>query len=83
MELYITENLIESIKMKSQNEKILKDLLKGKKINPMIALSKYGCFRLASRINNLRSDGYNIVTRMISNPDGKQFAEYYIEGKTK
>jgi len=49
----------------------------------MIALSKYGCFRLASRINNLRSDGYKIVTRMISNPDGKQFAEYYIEGKTK
>lgn len=69
--------------MKSQNEKILKDLLKGKKINPMIALSKYGCFRLASRINNLRSDGYKIVTRMVANPTGKQFAEYYIEGKTK
>ena len=83
MELYITENLIESIKMKSQNEKILKDLLKGKKINPITALSKYGCFRLASRINNLRSDGYKIVTRMVANPSGKQFAEYYIEGKTK
>lgn len=69
--------------MKSQNEKILKDLLKGKKINPMIALSKYGCFRLASRINNLRSDGYEIVTRMVANPVGKRFAEYYIEGKTK
>jgi len=71
------------IKMKSQNEQILIDLLKGKKINPLMALSKYNCFRLASRINDLRSDGYSIETRMMNNSDGKRFAEYYLEEKSK
>ena len=64
--------------MKSQNEKILMHLLKGKKINPMTALSKYGCFRLASRINDLRSQGHYIETKMIANRDGNRFAEYYL-----
>ncbi len=69
--------------MKSQNELILKDLQKGKRLNPLMALSKYNCFRLASRINDLRSDGHSIETRMIKNPDGKKFAEYYLEEKSK
>ena len=42
--------------MATQCELILKDLKKGRKINPLMALAKYKCFRLASRINDLREE---------------------------
>ena len=65
--------------MATQCELILKDLKKGKKINPLQALEKYKCFRLASRINDLRADGHSIETKMVVNKNGKkQFAEYYL-----
>ena len=38
--------------MKSQNERILAHLKKGKKITPLDALEKFGCFRLAARISD-------------------------------
>tara|TARA_R100001530_G_scaffold89040_1_gene62029 strand:- start:514 stop:726 length:213 start_codon:yes stop_codon:yes gene_type:complete len=66
--------------MATQCELILKDLKKGRKINPLIALSKYKCFRLASRINDLRTEGHSIETKMVTNEEGKkQFAEYFME----
>ena len=65
--------------MATQCELILKDLKKGKKINPLQALEKYKCFRLASRINDLRADGHSIETKMVVNKNGKkQFAEYFL-----
>ena len=69
--------------MKTQCELILNHLKKGNKINPLTALSKYKCCRLASRINDLRSEGHNIETNMVNNAEGKKkFAEYYLEKKT-
>ncbi len=66
--------------MATQCELILKDLKKGRKINPLMALAKYKCFRLASRINDLREEGHSIETKMVANKDGKKkFAEYYLE----
>ena len=51
-------------------------------MNPLIALSKYKCFRLASRINDLRADGHSIETKLVKNKDGKKkFAEYYLENR--
>ena len=45
-----------------------------------MALAKYKCFRLASRINDLREEGHSIETKMVANKDGKKkFAEYYLE----
>ena len=32
---------------------------------PLQALNLYGVYRLASRVNDLRNDGYNIDTKMI------------------
>ena len=64
--------------MATQCELILKDLKKGRKI----ALSKYKCFRLASRIADLKAEGHSIETRMVTNEDGKKkFAEYYLENR--
>lgn len=65
--------------MSSQNQQILKHLQTGKSITPMEALNKYGCFRLASRINDLRNMGYNIQSELVHKNDTK-FARYsYVE----
>ena len=62
--------------MSSQNQQILKHLQTGKSITPMEALDKYGCFRLASRINDLRNMGYNIQSELVHKNDAK-FAKYF------
>lgn len=63
----------------SQLLKIKHALESGRRINPMDALSEFGCFRLAARIQDLRDAGMNIGTNMKSNGNGKRFAEYYVE----
>lgn len=62
----------------SQNEKIKNYLLSGKSLTPIQALNKFGCFRLASRINNLRNEGLKISTTIV-NKNNKKFAEYKIK----
>jgi uncharacterized protein YjhX (UPF0386 family) len=61
--------------MKSQNERILQHLKRGGKITPLDALEKFGCFRLAARISDLRKDGHLISTENLTK-DGKTFASY-------
>ena len=63
---------------KSQTQQIEKHLLKGGKLTPLLALSKFGCFRLSARINDLRNDGYPVETRMIVK-NGKRIAEYSLD----
>lgn len=60
---------------KTQNEQILTYLSKGKGITPIQALNKFGCFRLAARISNLREQGYKIKTETLTQ-NGKSFASY-------
>ena len=43
------------------------------------ALDLYGCFRLASRINDLRNDGHDIVTIMEETNNGKKIARYFLK----
>lgn len=63
-------------KVKSQNEKILKHLQKGKKITPLIALNKFGCFRLSARIWDLRHEqGHEIIASRVTKGEST-FAEY-------
>ena len=61
--------------MKSQTKAIRKDLEKGRKITPIDALKKYGCFRLGARIDDPRNEGMHIVTNIIKK-NGKRFAQY-------
>lgn len=63
---------------RSQNQKIGEWLLAGKKIDPLTALEKFGCFRLGGRIFDLKAEGMNIVTEMVTK-NGKRFAEYRLE----
>jgi hypothetical protein len=61
--------------MKSQNERILNYLQKGKSLTPITALTKFGCFRLAARISDLRKQGHTIHTDTITK-NKKTFASY-------
>lgn len=61
--------------MKSQNDKVLNHLRKHGSITPLQALSRFGCFRLAARISNLRDAGTHIKTVMVTKA-GKTFAKY-------
>ena len=63
----------------SQNKQIADYLNKGKKLTPIDALTKFGCFRLAARIADLRNEGMNIVTRTIKLDNKKQIAQYSIK----
>ena len=46
----------------TQEEKIFTHLKRYGRITPITALDRYGCFRLAARIHDLRAKGYRIET---------------------
>lgn len=62
----------------SQNALIKGWLLNGKSITPMEALNMFGCFRLSARIANLREEGMQVVTDMVTIND-KRVARYYLQ----
>ena len=45
---------------RTQNEMILEHLVAGYSITALEALYDFGCFRLASRISDLKKAGYDI-----------------------
>ena len=61
----------------TQNQQILNHLLGGNVLTQIDAFEKFGCFRLASRVHDLRSDGHNIVTKNVKSLN-KSYASYYI-----
>ena len=64
----------------TQNQWILGRLKAGYEITPMDALKGCGCFRLAARINDLRTEGHQIKTGTII-LGGKCFASYKLVKK--
>jgi hypothetical protein len=66
----------------TQNEEILGDLLKGRRITPLDALHDYGCNRLGARIYELRRMGYDIGMDLVCVPTTRGRAHvacYYME----
>lgn len=66
------------MRLTNQKQQILNHLQSGKKITPLEALDQFGCMRLASRINELRDEGYPIETKMMSDKE-KRWAEYSLD----
>ena len=62
---------------KSQNTRIAAHLLLRKPLTPLEALSRFGCFRLAARVRDLRREGLPIKTEM-KHRGGKRYAQYSI-----
>jgi hypothetical protein len=65
-------------KPKSQADRILTHLIKGKTLTALQALDKFQTLRLAARIKDLREDGFAIQTN-IQIRNGKRVAVYKIE----
>ncbi len=61
----------------SQNSQIRNWLLAGRSITSLEALDRFRCFRLASRISDLKRQGLPIERQMISNGESR-FAQYYL-----
>ena len=61
----------------AQVEQVL-DHLRSAPITPLEALHKYGIFRLAARVYDLREDGHDIVTNWVENGNGNRYAEYVL-----
>lgn len=65
----------------SQTEKILEHLKSGRTLTPLEALQEFGCLRLAARVWELRSQGYDIQARDRVLPNGKHVAAYAYNGQ--
>ncbi len=64
---------------KSQNAMIAAHLRKGARLTAMEALQKFGCFRLAARVLDLKTSGMDIRAEMIPTLGGARVAQYSIE----
>lgn len=60
---------------KNAKQSIKSWLIRGYKLTPLQALNKWGCMRLAARIEELRKEGLNIVTSKVA-VNGKTCAQY-------
>ena len=69
----------------TQNEKILQYIEQEGSITPLDALREFGCMRLASRVSELKKEGYPIKTEMETNKNryGERirYARYRMEGQ--
>lgn len=62
--------------MSTQNEQIRAHLIEHNSITPIEALEKYGCFRLAARIKDLRNAGFSVVSTIVHSDNGKKYCRY-------
>ena len=67
----------------SHRSLIRRHLLSGKSITVIEALREYVCYRLASRISELKKDGMNIERQMVEKINSvtgqpMRFARYYL-----
>lgn len=64
--------------IKSQNGRILKHLLQGRKLTQVQALSMFGCLRLSARIYDLTKSGIDVRCDVYVTPKGKRVGQYYM-----
>lgn len=60
----------------TQTDMIRKHLESGKALTALVALDRYGIFRLAARIKDLRDEGYLIRCENVKLPNGKRIGRY-------
>lgn len=62
--------------MTPQAQKVLKHLKRKKTITPLEAIGVFGIYRLAARIFELRKAGFNVITKMNMDEQGRPYARY-------
>jgi hypothetical protein len=66
----------QSMEKRSQTDRIIEWLSDGKEITAVEALNLFGCFRLAARIADIRSRGYDVETTYRITKNGARIAVY-------
>lgn len=64
----------------TQNQMVLNFLSTGRTITSLEALDMFGCFRLPSRINELKKLGHSIESQLVER-NGKWVAKYFMVPK--
>lgn len=68
----------------NQREKILQYIEENGSITPLDALREFGCMRLASRVSELKRDGFPISVKMETsknrNGETVRYARYTLKG---
>lgn len=59
----------------TQADRILQALQRGDRLTPMDALDRFGCFRLAARIDDLKKQNHDIRSELVRRGDAT-VAEY-------
>ena len=62
-----------------QNEDIHEYLKTGQSVTALDALELFNCFRLASRIHDLKKQGVDIKSEWLQTESGKQIKSYFME----
>lgn len=65
----------------TQSDMILAALLAGEALTPLLALQRFGCFRLGARIWDLKKAGHEINMELIDIGNGKHVASYRLVQK--
>lgn len=60
----------------SQNQKVLNYLKKHDYITPLVAFAVLGVFRLAARVYDLRSQGFDIQSVTMMDDEGRPYCRY-------
>lgn len=67
---------LETPRTSTQKERLRELLLAGDEVTALDALDRLGCFRLASRIHDLKSEGMDIVDRRVKTTGGAVIKAY-------
>ena len=67
----------------SQKDRILSGMRRGKHYTPFTALKEIGCFRLAARIAELRSEGHSISVQRVDVGHNRLVASYSLISEAK
>lgn len=68
----------------TQREMIKNYLEEGHSLTPIDALNLFGCFRLATRVFELKKQGMDIRTEIVENSEtGKRYARYSLAKGTQ
>lgn len=67
----------------TQTNEIKTYLKMGYRITAIDALQKFGCFRLAARIKDLKDEGMEIDKVMVETVSGARVAQYYSPSRVR
>lgn len=66
------------MKRRPQNDRIIDYLATGRPLTPIVALRRFGTFRLGARVYELKRQGHPITSRLVKRGD-THVAEYRLE----